>query len=84
MCCAARLVLLVGCTSVPYEPTIIPSDFVTTIDNPFFPLIPGTTYIYTGTNGEGDEKNEVYITSEMKQILGVTCTIVRDRVFPGV
>src|SRR5258708_5607017 len=37
----------------PYDPVIVPTNFVATIDNPFYPLIPGTTFIYVGTL-EGD------------------------------
>jgi hypothetical protein len=29
----------------PYDPVINPANFVTTIDNPYFPLTPGTTFI---------------------------------------
>src|SRR5262245_17783608 len=31
-----------------YDPKIDPNNFVSTVDNPFFPLVPGTTYIYEG------------------------------------
>ena len=37
----------------PYDPVIVPADFVAKIDNPFFPLVPGTTFIYEGQTSEG-------------------------------
>ncbi|RMF90668.1 MAG: hypothetical protein D6736_06430 [Nitrospinota bacterium] len=61
----------------PYHPVINPADFVETIDNPFFPLTPGTTFIYEGA---GEEHTEVFVTHETKEILGVTCIVVRDTV----
>ena len=32
----------------PYDPVIDPANFVAKIDNPYFPLVPGTTFIYEG------------------------------------
>src|SRR2546423_1640040 len=55
--------------------------FVGTIDNPYFPLIVGTTYVYTGTKDGEPQLDRVIVTDETKQILGVTTTVVLDRVF---
>jgi hypothetical protein len=63
-----------------YNPVINPTDFVAVIDNPYFPLTPGTTYIYEGTTEKGNEHNEVFVTHNTKEILGVTCVEVRDTV----
>ncbi|MBI2388493.1 MAG: hypothetical protein HYV09_02650 [Deltaproteobacteria bacterium] len=58
-----------------YDPKIDPAMFVATIDNPFFPLRPGTTFRYK----EGVDKTvEVTVTPEKKTILGVSCTVVHD------
>jgi len=62
----------------PYDPVINPANFVAVIDNPFMPLIPGTTFIYEGQTAEGLEHEEVFVTSNTKSILGVTCVEVRD------
>jgi hypothetical protein len=59
-----------------YEQQIIPADFVARIDNPFFPLTPGTKWVF-----DGDEHVEVTVLAETKQILGVATTVVRDQVF---
>ncbi|MBI3961123.1 MAG: hypothetical protein HY335_00085 [Deinococcus sp.] len=63
-----------------YNPLIDPANFVRTVDNPFFPLTPGTTFVYEAITPEGTERVEVFVTPETKDILGVTCTVVRDTV----
>src|SRR5678816_487076 len=46
----------------PYDPVINPANFVTTIDNPYFPLKPGTTFIYEGHTADGFEHSEFAVT----------------------
>ncbi len=65
----------------PYEPTINPDDFVAQIDNQYLPLTPGTTLVYEGDTEDGEERIEVEVTHETREILGVTCIVVRDRVW---
>ncbi len=54
------------------------------IDNPFFPLVPGTILSYGGTDVDEEtgeviaERNDFHVTFETKEILGVTTTVVRD------
>ena len=62
-----------------YAPNVDPADFSTTIDNPYFPLAPGTTYVFEG----GTERNEVEVTHDTKVISGVTTVVVHDRVWDG-
>jgi len=64
----------------PYDPVINPADFVAQIDNQYLPLTPGTTLIYEGEIEDGMERIEVEVTHETKDILGVTCIVVRDTV----
>jgi hypothetical protein len=66
--------------SAPYDPVIDPANFVATIDNPYFPLIPGTTFIYEGQTEAGFEHVEFAVTHNTKVILGVTCVEVHDTV----
>ncbi len=61
---------------VAYAVSIDPADFVATVDNPFFPLPPGTRFTFGG-----GEDNKVTVLSETKLILGVTTTVVHDEVF---
>jgi hypothetical protein len=62
----------------PYAPEIDPADFVATIDNPYMPLEPGTTYVYRGASEGESERDVVVVTNETKEILGVICIVVRD------
>lgn len=64
----------------PYDPAIDPTNFVAKIDNPFFPLKPGTTFIYEGQTAQGLEHGEFFVTYNTKVILGVTCVEVHDTV----
>ena len=67
----------------PYDWTIDPRDFVTTVDNPYFPLTPGTTFVFAGTSDGEREVVTVRVTDRTKVIQGVTCVVVRDTVRTG-
>jgi hypothetical protein len=62
-----------------YHPQIDPADFVSGIDNPYFPLTPGTTFTYRAETADGVETDVVTVTHSTKVILGVTCTVVTDQ-----
>jgi hypothetical protein len=64
----------------PYAPEIDPANFVSRIDNRYWPLQPGTTFVYEGSSDGESEHNEVAVTTETKTILGVQCVAVRDTV----
>jgi hypothetical protein len=71
-----------GCTSSPsqeehkaYTPHINPAEFTTTIDNEYFPMKPGTTFLYQGKG----ERDEMSVTSQTKKVMGVECVVVDDR-----
>src|SRR5262245_14043329 len=55
--CAAQHVVRKGaCPQLgpgPYDPVIDPANFGGPIDNPYFPLVPGTNYVYEGQSAEG-------------------------------
>ena len=63
-----------------YAPNINPSDFVAKIGNKYFPLEPGTTFVYEGKTEDGTERNTVTVTPDTKRVMGVECTVVRDSV----
>jgi len=63
-----------------YAPTIDPANFVATVDNPYWPLKPGTTFHYEGVRGTTPQTDDEVVTHQTKVILGVTCTVVRDTV----
>jgi len=50
------------------------SEFTTTIDNPFFPLAPGSKWVYR----EGAQRVVITVTNETKEIEGVAARVVRD------
>lgn len=60
---------------------IDPDNFVSQVDNPYFPLEPGTTFIYRGESDGVPTRNETYVTYDTKVILGVTTTVVHDQAF---
>jgi len=64
----------------PYDPLIDPSNFVDKIDNPYFPLVPGTVFIYEGHTAGGLVHTEFFVTHKTAQILGVTAVEVHDTV----
>jgi hypothetical protein len=64
-----------------YTVDIDPADFVTVVDNPYFPLTPGTRYVYEAEVEDGLERTEVEVLPETKVIMGVTTTTVRDTVY---
>lgn len=59
-----------------YEPAIDPANFVPVIDNPYLPLLPGTTWTYE--NQDEDEIIVVTVTDDTIDIMGVECTVVHD------
>ena len=60
---------------------IDPNNFVSQVDNPYFPLTPGTTLIYRGETEGVPTRNETYVTYDTKVILGVTTIVVHDQAF---
>jgi hypothetical protein len=58
-----------------------PGNFVSKVDNKFFPLKPGTTFFYKGAEEGAPTTNKTFVTHKTKQILGVDTTVVRDRAF---
>ena len=64
-----------------YSPSINPSDFTATIDNNYFPLKPGTTFVYKGKTKNATERDVMSVTHSTKQIVGVKCVVVDDRIW---
>jgi len=51
------------------------------IDNPWWPLAPGTTFVYEADTEDGHEHTEVAVLHDTRVIEGVTCTVVLDQVW---
>jgi len=61
-----------------WEP-IAASDFVAEIDNPWFPLMKGRSWVSVGVK-DGQKTVDTYtVTGQTKVIMGVTCSVIRDR-----
>jgi hypothetical protein len=60
--------------------TVDPANFVSGVNHPYFPVKPGTTYIYEGKTEKGNEHVEVVLKPETKVIMGVSCVAVEDTV----
>ena len=63
-----------------YSPSINPANFVSVIDNRYWPLKPGTGYHYKGVRGTTNQTDDEIVTHRTKKILGIPATVVRDTV----
>ncbi len=63
-----------------YHPTINPADFTHVVDNPYFPLVPGSTFTLLEKDGGESRENKITVTDDTKTIMGVKCVVVRDTV----
>ena len=57
------------------------SDFVARIDNPWFPLKPGTVLTYKGEDEGTPARDVLRVTHATKLIQGVRATVIDDRVY---
>lgn len=62
---------------------IDPANFVAQVDNPWFPLMPGTTLTYEGTKDDEPAVDVFEITGQTKVVDGVTCLVIRDTLTLG-
>jgi hypothetical protein len=58
-----------------------PANFTATIDNPWLPFVVGTTLTYRGTKDDERAVDIVTVTNETIVIQGVTCRVIRDRLY---
>jgi hypothetical protein len=63
-----------------YRPRIRAKNFVRRVDNPFWPLKPGTGWHYKGVRGKTPQTDNEIVTHRTKRILGIKATVVRDTV----
>jgi hypothetical protein len=61
-----------------YSVDIDPANFVDRVDNPYFPLEPGTVFRLRGETEEGIERETVRVTDRTRTIMGVRTTVVED------
>jgi hypothetical protein len=76
-----------GACKRPYAPAITPSAFTDAagapnrIDNPYFPLEPGTTFVYEGIKDGAPLRDVMTVTSDTRTIMGIVVTVVRDTAY---
>jgi hypothetical protein len=63
--------------STPFRP----ATFVAHVDNPWFPLVPGTVYVYRGVKDGKPSRDVVTVTHATRLIAGVRATAVRDLLY---
>lgn len=64
----------------PYRPKIDPAEFTHVVGNPFLPLRPGTTFVYSEDDRREKRENRIMVTRETRTIMGVKCVVVHDTV----
>ena len=67
--------------TIPFSPSNF--SFPLNIDNPYFPLVPGTTWTYKADTGDGCEVTRTQVTNDTKVLAGVTVRVVHDQAFDG-
>jgi hypothetical protein len=55
--------------------------FSARVDNPWFPLKPGTTYVYRGVKDGQPSRDVLTVTHKTKTIAGARCVVVSDRLY---
>jgi hypothetical protein len=79
------LVLSVGFALAPNVaasgPVFDPTTFVSGVDNPWFPLVPGTVYTYSGVKDGKPSRDVVTVTHTKKLIAGVAATELKDDLY---
>jgi hypothetical protein len=63
--------------TLPFDP----KNFVHNVDNRFFPLTPGTRYVFKGIEDGEHETNVTIVTHDRKNIQGISAIVVFDRIF---
>jgi hypothetical protein len=67
-----------GTLPCPDIPGFDRANFAGGVENPLFPLEPGTVYHLRGETEDGIEREKIRVTNRTKEILGVTTTVIKD------
>lgn len=65
-----------------YSVRIDPNNFVSRVDNPYLPYLPGMRLRYEGVmkNGTTPQTDTVVVTHQHRTVMGVRCAVVQDTV----
>ena len=84
----AATTLLAGCGSAGSRPAASPirghpsgTRFVAQVDNPWYPLKPGTTLVYRGVKDGKPSRDVVTVTHRTVTIAGAPCVVVSDHLY---
>ena len=87
----AAAALAAGCGTATAQPATTgsappplpppPGDFVRHVDNPWFPLKPGTVLTYKGHDEGIPARDVLRVTQRTKRIMGIRTTVILDRVY---
>jgi hypothetical protein len=73
--------VLTGCGSSHSSSHAKPARFTARVTNPWFPLLPGSVYVYRGVK-DGERSREVMtVTHRTKTIDGAPCVVVSDLLY---
>jgi hypothetical protein len=67
--------------TVPVPTLPAPHEFVGRVDNPWFPLLPGTIYEYRGAKDGKNARDVLTVTRQHRTIEGIRATVIRDRLY---
>lgn len=75
---AVQVVVAAGSRTAAAAPVFDPGNFVSVIDNPYYPLPVGRTLVYSGFRDGQTQRDTVTVTNQTKVIQGVTARVVSD------
>ena len=80
---AAVVAVAAGATALgaTHVSTVDPAGFSARVDNPWYPLQPGTTFVYTGTEDGKPLRDVLRVTHRTATIDGAPCVVVDDRLY---
>jgi hypothetical protein len=78
---AAVLLALAAASCSSSHESALPKHFAAEIDNPWFPLKPGTTYVYRGVKDGKPSREVLEVTHLTKTIHGVRTSVLHDNLY---
>src|SRR5438270_12944842 len=72
---------MLGALAVAALVAFAPPQFSARVDNPWFPLRPGTVYVYRGSKDGQPSRDVLTVTHRTRTIAGAPCVVVDDRLY---
>jgi len=77
----AAVVALLAAADAGSVSTPPASSFSAKVDNAWFPLKPGSRYVYVGVKDNAPSRDVLIVTHRIRSISGVPCVVVEDRLY---